>query len=112
MNFTMNYRETQAFPGIPFPFSFIPIEAAVDRVNVCLQEWIRPMIESVEVIRALKRLITNFWNTIVRAPVWSDPLEAVSNFKESMRGTGYYFGESALLQFLEKSDAVSIIRAH
>jgi hypothetical protein len=70
------------------------------------------MIENVKVIRTLQRLITNFWNTNVRALVWIDPLETISNFKESMRGTGYYFEESALVEFLEKPDTVRMIRAH
>jgi protein phosphatase len=92
-------------------FSFTPMVAVIDVVNVCLHSGIGPALPSLADIRRLARPILNPAAPGVKSLIWSNPSTTLPDFADSAR-SGPSFGEKALLQFLERSECVRLIRTH
>jgi protein phosphatase len=102
---------SRVFESFMTTFSFTPLAAMIDSMNVCVHAGIGPACPSIGAIRALTRPITCPADPIVKCLVWSNPSLSQPEFAESARN-GPLFGEKAVLQFLERSQAVRIIRTH
>ena len=104
--------DNRIYPAFVASFAQMPLGAVIDGVTVCLHGGIGPLVKSLDVIRAIKKPVDSFASPLIASILWSDPNEKVVDYKTSPRGTGYYFGQNALLDFLETSQAVRIIRGH
>ncbi|OHT04130.1 Ser/Thr protein phosphatase [Tritrichomonas foetus] len=106
------YRLADIYQNFLTSFSYMPIGAIIDDVNICVHGGIGPQMTSVEIMKSIRRPIDNFLNQFISPLVWSDPSAATKDFKASPRGTGYLFGQDPLLNFLEVSHSVRLIRGH
>ena len=93
-------------------FSYIPLALRIDGVMLCVHGGIGPSIFSIKQIMQLQRPIDDFGNETLDSLLWSDPSEEVNQFVASTRGTGYFFGEEVLEEFLDLSDLKMLIRGH
>ena len=104
--------DNRVYPAFLASFAQMPLGAVIDGVTVCLHGGIGPLVKSLDVIRSIKKPLDSFGSPLVASILWSDPNEKVVDYRTSPRGTGYLFGQNALLDFLETSQAVRIIRGH
>lgn len=106
------YNDEIVFNYIVRAFTYIPIAAIVDNVIICVHGGIGPDIPNINVVREIQRPLENFTMKIASSVIWSDPSTRVTDFSPSPRGIGYLFGKENLLNFLEASKAVRIVRGH
>ncbi|KAK8885646.1 hypothetical protein M9Y10_041098 [Tritrichomonas musculus] len=106
------YQDHIVFNYICRAFNYIPLTAVVDKVIFCVHGGIGPDVPNIDTIKSIQRPIENFTAKITSSLIWSDPNSDVTNFEPSPRGIGYLFGQDNLLDFLEASKAVRIVRGH
>lgn len=93
-------------------FSYIPLAAKIDTNILCVHGGLGPNCFSVNQISKIERPIQDFNDELLNALLWSDPSKETSTFSPSNRGTGYFFGDSALKEFVYQNDLKLLIRAH
>ncbi|OHT12596.1 Ser/Thr protein phosphatase [Tritrichomonas foetus] len=93
-------------------FSHLPLSIRIDNSMICVHGGIGPSMFSVKQLFHIQKPFTEFGDEIIDALLWSDPSDSVEHFKPSSRGTGYFFSESALCEFLDLSNLDILIRGH
>ncbi|OHS94669.1 Ser/Thr protein phosphatase [Tritrichomonas foetus] len=108
----LEYCDKRIYYAFTNVFAQIPIAAIIDHVTICVHGGIGPELSDINKLKNVNRPIENFNQNLTGPLFWSDPSPTVTDFKPSPRGTGYLFGHNALLDFLEASQAVRIVRGH
>lgn len=108
----MAYTDKKIYYSFLSVFNMLSLAAVIDKNTLCVHGGIGPQVQSLEQIENLDRPIDSFDNEIVNSILWSDPSEVIDQYAPSPRGTGYIYGQNAVLDFLEASNTVRIIRAH
>lgn len=93
-------------------FSEIPLAIRIDNKMLCVHGGIGPSLFSVKQIASLKKPIFDFGSELIDPLLWSDPNDSVESFEPSSRGTGFFFSESVLAEFLNLSNLEVLVRAH
>ncbi|OHT10006.1 Ser/Thr protein phosphatase [Tritrichomonas foetus] len=93
-------------------FSFLPLAAIVNDTNICLHGGIGPDFTDINSLNSIKRPLNSFDDEPVLSILWSDPNESVTEYIESPRGSGYFFGAEPLKTFLEANNLTLLIRGH
>ena len=106
------YPHSGLFGQIQTIFSYLPLAALIGKTFLCVHGGIGPTFQNVEDIRKLKLPIDTYSDPLISDIIWSDPSKAISNFLESNRGVGYFYGHTVTQQFLQNNKLKMIIRAH
>lgn len=93
-------------------FSEIPLAIRIDKRMLCVHGGIGPSLFSIKQIANLEKPIFDFGSELIDPLLWSDPNDSVESFEPSSRGTGFFFSESVLDEFLNLSNLNILIRAH
>ena len=97
-------------------FNYIPLAAILNNNKkiLCLHGGIGPNLTTIDQISNLHRPIEEFGNSIIDSILWSDPAPdpRITLYSPSSRGSGFYFGEKALCDFLNSNNVDIIIRGH
>lgn len=93
-------------------FSYIPITAIIEKNIICVHGGLGPNWFSIGQAKKLERPIEDFGEELIDAMLWSDPSESLDFYEPSNRGTGFFFGEASVVDFLESNSMKMIIRAH
>ena len=93
-------------------FSYMPIAAVIDKSILCVHGGIGPGVMSLNQLRDIERPIYNFQQEPISSILWSDPIERMSGFAPSTRGTGYFFGEDIIMNFFELNNLELMVRGH
>lgn len=93
-------------------FSEIPLAIRIDNKMLCVHGGIGPSLFSIKQIASLQKPIHDFGSELIDPLLWSDPNDSVETFEPSSRGTGFFFSESVLDEFLTLSNLEVLIRAH
>ena len=107
------YGNTDLYPKFLEAFSYMPISAIIDKNILCIHGGLGPSLYSTYQLKELKRPINEFEeDSILGSILWSDPKDTCDNYQDSVRGSGYFFGESAFKEFADSQKITTIIRAH
>ena len=107
------YGNTDLYPKFLEAFSYMPISAIIDKNILCIHGGLGPSLYSTQQLKQLKRPINEFEeDSILGSILWSDPKDTCDNYEDSVRGSGYFFGESAFKEFADSQKINMIIRAH
>lgn len=98
-------------------FSWMPLAAVLNQRYFLVHGGLAPKLEKIEQISELKRPITGYdkegtEKNLLIGMMWSDPSEVISYFSDNIRGVGFYYGEQAVQDFLNRNHFKAIIRAH
>ena len=94
-------------------FDYLPIAAVVNGSIFCVHGGLSPELESLEQIRELKRPLNPDKSVLVSDLLWGDPTKRVEKFEDNTdRGHGYFFGEEAVKEFLQKMGLSMVCRGH
>lgn len=93
-------------------FSYMPIAAIVNKRTICLHGGLGPTMKSITQFEDISRPLFDFLEEPVGSIVWSDPTDIVQLFKPSNRGSGYFFGSEALLNYLNTIGCDLLVRGH
>lgn len=93
-------------------FSNMPLCAVINSSIFCVHGGISQYFNKLEEIDKLKRPLTKYNDDLFIDLLWSDPSNDISEFEESDRGLGHFFGEQAFNQFLKENGLKMMIRGH
>jgi protein phosphatase len=102
----------RVFESFLAAFSMIPLTAIINKRFLCVHGGLGPNWFSLSQARNMQRPVHEFGDPVLDAMMWSDPDDHVSMFGPSVRGTGFFFGQEALEEFLQTNSLELIIRAH
>lgn len=106
------YRSDELWLGFQEVFSWLPLAAIVNNQIFCVHGGLSPSLHKVGSINEIQRPIKKYENSIVSDLVWSDPHDQIKDFSENRRGSGVFYGESAVKNFLVENNLKLMIRAH
>lgn len=106
------YNDESIYRHYLSSFSEIPLAIRIDNKMLCVHGGIGPSLFSVKQISTLEKPIHDFGSELIDPLLWSDPNDTVESFEPSSRGTGFFFSESVLDEFLNLSNLEILIRAH
>lgn len=106
------YRSHELWLDFQDLFNWLPLAAIVNEQIFCVHGGLSPSLHKIESINALQRPIKNYDDSIISDLVWSDPHDKVQDFSENQRGSGVFYGESAVKTFLQNNNLKLLIRAH
>lgn len=106
------YGDSKVFHAFLASFAFIPITALIDSKFICVHGGLGPSWFSINQASNIERPIDEFGDDLTDSMLWSDPNQYVSDFEPSNRGTGFFFGDSSLSEFLDLNNLKTMIRAH
>lgn len=109
------FNDNAQFNKCVTAFNYMPIAARIDRKILCVHGGIGPTLKSISQIGNLRRPIQEFDGELVDCLVWSDPSDEVTEggFTPSTRGTGYFFNETAVDEFISNNPEIQmIVRGH
>jgi protein phosphatase len=106
------YGESTLYQNCLSAFSMIPLTAVVNEKMLCVHGGIGPGWFSVGQARRLERPIDEFGDELLDTMLWSDPTPTVDFYEPSPRGTGFFFGERAVAEFLDANSLTMLVRAH
>ena len=93
-------------------FKYLPVLAIINKKILCVHGGLGPHWFSLNQVRKIKKPIESFEKEILDGIFWSDPNDAIDFYAPSSRGTGYFFGKSAVEDFLDSNSLDLIVRAH
>lgn len=93
-------------------FSYIPITALIEKTILCVHGGLGPNWFSLNQAKKIERPIEDFGEDLIDAMLWSDPSESIDFYEPSNRGTGFFFGEASVSDFLDSNSLKILIRAH
>lgn len=93
-------------------FSYLPFAAVINDSVFCVHGGISPVLGTLEDIEEIEKPSIAADNEIANDMVWSDPNPKVNGFKTSDRGSGYFFDNEKLDEFLENNNLSLLIRSH
>ena len=106
------YNEPDLYDAFVSVFNQMPLSCLISGKILCVHGGIGPPFESISQISQIKRPILDFNEGLLDTILWSDPVDSTQTFEPSQRGTGYYFGQKALIDFLDNNQLDLLIRAH
>lgn len=109
------FNDNSQFNKCVTAFNYLPLAARIDRKILCVHGGIGPTLKSLSQIDNLRRPIEEFDGEFVDCLVWSDPSDEVieGGFMPSTRGTGYFFNEIAVDNFIANNPEIQmIVRGH
>lgn len=106
------YGSDSLFTSFIDAFNCLPLVALVDDYIVCVHGGIGPNWATLNQVNSFKRPIEHYNEDTIASMLWSDPSNNVLDYSESPRGVGYIFGQSALIEFLNRNKAKMLIRGH
>lgn len=106
------YKSQELWLNFQDAFSWLPLAAIVNNQIFCVHGGLSPSLHNIKFIDEIQRPIKNYENSLVTDLVWSDPHEQVQNFLENRRGSGVFYGETAIKTFLAENNLKLMIRAH
>ena len=97
-------------------FNYLPFACVLNKHTFLVHGGIARNLKSLSQIAAIPKPQPRYNGTpyydLTLDLVWSDPSTSAKNFEPSPRGTGFVFGQDALLQFLKSTGMHRVIRAH
>ena len=106
------YNDPELYDAFLAAFNQMPLACLISKKILCVHGGIGPTFTNVSQLTQLKRPIPDFNEGLLDTILWSDPVDTTQGFEPSQRGTGYYFGQKALIDFLESNKLDLLIRAH
>lgn len=107
------YNDAEIFQSFLNVFSYLPIGALIQKKVLCIHGGLSSNFMSIDQIKSIKKPIIDFDNNpILSGVLWSDPSSYVRNFIPNLRGTGQFFGEDQLNNFLRANFLQLIVRGH
>lgn len=106
------YHTNAPFYAFLDTFSVLPFAAIINKDILCIHGGIGPSMSSIQQIADLKRPLNDFGDDVIDSMLWSDPMAEIKRYEPSRRGSGFYFGQEAVDDFLLKTKMKKIIRAH
>lgn len=109
----LKYYDDEMFMKFEGMFNYLPLAAIVDNGIFCVHGGISEYLYDVQQIKKIQRpLFSNDFTPLIKDLLWSDPMNGISQYLPSSRGTGNYFGHNSTLQFLKSSKMKQIVRGH
>jgi len=108
---TSIYHNTNVFNSFIAAFMNMPIAARIGGA-LCLHGGLSPDFKKINQIEKIERPISDYSSSILSGILWSDPSNEPYMFRSSRRGTGFFFGEAPLIQFLRNNELKVLIRGH
>jgi len=108
----------QVYDACMSSFDALPLGAVMNGQFLCIHGGISPAIRTVDDIRKIDRFREPPSSGPMCDILWADPMEDFSPdvtelFEENdVRGCSYFYSYRASLEFLERNNLLSIIRAH
>ena len=93
-------------------FMYLSYAAVINDIYFCVHGGISPFLSSLDEIDDLEKPMDSSDSQIASDLVWSDPNEYFKGFQNSSRGSGYFFGNKKLNNFLQKNGLKKLIRSH
>lgn len=93
-------------------FSWTPLAAVIDNTILCIHGGIGPEFKRVDQLKDSPRPLYDFDREPATTVLWSDPMKNLRGFRQSSRGCGFFFGESALTNFLHENGLTTVVRGH
>ena len=93
-------------------FSYLPISAIIDNKYICVHGGLGPKLTCLKQLREFQRPLLDYDEEVLDALLWSDPSSTVDYYETSTRGSGFFYGKQAVIQFLQNTKLDVIIRGH
>ena len=93
-------------------FMHLSYAAVVNDSYFCVHGGISPYLRSLDDIDQLEKPLLTSESQIATDLVWSDPNEESKGFQVSNRGSGYFFNDKKLNNFLKENGLKKLIRSH
>lgn len=93
-------------------FMFLPFAATINGKYFCVHGGLSPSLQNINEIDKFGRPFVTSNNVMLNDLVWSDPMQNCENFVPSDRGSGYFFGQRNLDDFLKANNLDLMIRSH
>jgi diadenosine tetraphosphatase ApaH/serine/threonine PP2A family protein phosphatase len=105
------YGNSYIFKMFNSVFNYLPIAAKIGKI-FCIHAGLSPEFRSLSQIQNLSRPIFTYNTSLLIGIFWSDPSREPQSFCASLRGTGFYFNQQPLQEFLERNELTTIVRGH
>ena len=94
-------------------FDLLPIAAVIDQQVLCIHGGLSPDLKTIDEINKLERKVELPESGPLCDLMWSDPDDDdTSNWKESPRGVGFWFGQKQVAEFCHTNSLKLIARSH
>lgn len=93
-------------------FMHLSYAAVVNGAYFCVHGGISPYLRTLDDIDEIEKPLLSSDSLIANDLVWSDPNENVKGFQISSRGSGYFFNDKKLNNFLKENQLKKLIRSH
>jgi diadenosine tetraphosphatase ApaH/serine/threonine PP2A family protein phosphatase len=93
-------------------FDMLPIAAIIDSRVFCVHGGLHPELSDVDQLRNIERKQEPDLISIFSGVIWSDPSDAVDDWKRSVRRSGWLFNEHHLTKFLTENSLEKLVRSH
>jgi serine/threonine-protein phosphatase 2B catalytic subunit len=110
--------DKEVYDAIMTSFDCLPLAALLNEQFLCLHGGISPDVQTIEDIQAIDRFREPPSSGAMCDLLWSDPMEdftpKVKEFFEynDVRGCSYLYSFKAVVDFLDRNQLLSLIRAH
>lgn len=109
----MMYNSNLAYTAFISVFSTMPFITIIGKSAICLHGGLSPHFQMLGDITKVRRpLHQSDLYPAVGDVVWSDPSDNLLGYDMNGRGSGYFFGEAATREFLNKNKLKVLVRAH
>lgn len=105
-------RENIVYKTFMDCFMYLSYAAVINDRYFCVHGGIGPYLQSLDNIDELEKPMLSSYSDIASDLVWSDPLESCRGFTPSDRGTGFFFNNEKLDEFLSSNGLKTMIRSH
>lgn len=107
------FAEESCFDKFNDMFSYLPFAAVINNQVLCVHGGISPQLDNLDSIDKITLPVPQYENMqLISDLVWSDPREESKAFTINQRGSGTFFGTTALKSFLTDNNLKFLVRAH
>ena len=108
-----HYPRTRLYETIINSFSSMPLAAKLFDKVLCIHGGISPDFVSLDQLYQFKRPIVEYNNDpVLTGLLWSDPNKNEDHFCPSRRKTGFLFGQTPFLNFINNNHISCVLRGH
>ena len=93
-------------------FECLPIACLIQEQYFCIHGGISPGFRQISDLDTLEYPIVDDSQQLATDVLWSDPTSSTTSFLKNSRGKGYYYGITAVQEFMNNNNIKYIIRAH